>query len=197
MNDELKELVEEILSCKKCPLHKTRKKPVPGEGKVPSDLMLVGEAPGRKEDEEGRPFVGNAGKLLTRCLLRIGISRSNVYITNIVKCRPPNNRTPTREEISSCIHYLVRQINIVRPKVIVALGSVAATYLCTRYFPTLNPRPISITRVRGTVFTSRLGDHVYRVVPTFHPAAILRRRGLEDLFVQDLLKAKELLKNQC
>jgi uracil-DNA glycosylase, family 4 len=126
---DLEELSREILTCTKCPLHKYRTNAVPGEGAVKLGVMVVGEAPGADEDRTGRPFVGAAGRLLTEALARLSVSRGDVYITNVVKCRPPNNRTPTREEVEACLPYLLRQIELLRPRRIVALGLTSAKTL--------------------------------------------------------------------
>src|SRR5213593_2187552 len=121
---ELATVHSEIMGCTKCELHKNRKKAVPGEGPIDAKIMFVGEGPGLNEDEQGRPFVGAAGKLLTELLGSIGLSRSNVFITNIVKCRPPNNRPPRKTEIETCVSlYLQPQIRIINPRVIVPLGT--------------------------------------------------------------------------
>src|SRR5689334_21207192 len=121
-NPEYERLVDEVCSCPKCPLSKTRVKAVPGEGPLTAELMFIGEAPGFHENQQGRPFVGPAGQFLEELLRSIGLTRQEVYITNVVKCRPPNNRDPLPLEINACADYLDRQIAIIKPKVIVTLG---------------------------------------------------------------------------
>ncbi|RLA80015.1 MAG: uracil-DNA glycosylase [Deltaproteobacteria bacterium] len=159
---ELQRLAEEVRRCRCCPLHQTRKNPVPGEGNPRALLVFVGEAPGADEDLQGRPFVGRAGELLTRIIKAMGLERQQVYITNILKCRPPQNRNPRPDEIRACIPFLWRQLEIIRPKLICALGTFAAqTLLETRE---------KITRLRGRF-------HPWRgalLMPTYHPAFLLR-----------------------
>ncbi|MGD8539348.1 MAG: uracil-DNA glycosylase [Candidatus Aminicenantes bacterium] len=156
---------ERILNCQKCPLAATRTKAVPGEGNGDADLMFIGEAPGRDEDLQGRPFVGRAGQLLTKIIQAMNFSRDDVYITNIVKCRPPNNREPNREETDECKAYLFEQIASIKPKVIVTLGNVP-----THFFI---PSKQGVTALRGTFqpFEDIL------VMPTFHPSYLVRNES--------------------
>jgi len=156
------ELDRRIADCDLCGLCHGITNKVPGQGDRHAPLMLIGEGPGRTEDEEGLAFVGAAGQLLTRMLAAIDLPRDRVYICNIVKCRPPNNRVPTGEEAAACIHHLRAQVALVRPKVIVLLGSTAAKY-------TLGP-DVRITRDRGRWY-ERKGVWM---MPTFHPSALLR-----------------------
>ena len=171
---DLKTLGQEIKKCQKCKLYRTRTHPVPGEGNPRARLMLVGEAPGRDEDLEGRPFVGRAGKLLDQMLHAIKINRSEVYITNVVKCRPPNNRTPEPEEIEACLPYLAQQLKLIKPKIVCTLGLIAAqAVLATTE---------SLGHLRGKIH-QREG---FKVVVTYHPAFLLRfpfrkREAWEDL----------------
>lgn len=158
-------LKEEILVCQKCPLSKERKNAVPGEGNLNSELMFVGEAPGRDEDVQGRPFVGKAGQLLTKIINAMGFRREEVYITNVVKCRPPQNRTPHREEIEMCKGYLLSQIKIVNPRVIVTLGKVATDFFVQSQS--------GMTALRGVFH--EFGQ--IRIMPTFHPSYIIRNEG--------------------
>ncbi len=162
--DSLDKIVEEIKNCKKCPLWKTRKNPVPGEGGFARKIMFVGEAPGKWEDIKGRPFVGAAGKYLDELLASIGLSRRDVYITNIIKCRPPNNRDPTEEEIQTCSPYLDRQISIMKPKIICPLGRFSSEYILRKYGFEMR----SISSVQGRVFR---GEVI--IIPMYHPAAAL------------------------
>ncbi len=170
----LAELYQEIESCTKCKLHRTRTQAVPGEGREDAKLMLVGEAPGRDEDLEGRPFVGRAGKLLDQMLAAIKIKRAEVYITNVVKCRPPGNRTPDPDEIEACLPYLAQQIKLIHPRVICTLGLIAAQAILATTEP--------LSRLRGKVH----GRDGIKVVVTYHPAFLLRfparkREAWEDL----------------
>lgn len=150
------------LNCNKCPLHATRTNVVFGEGNPNATIMFIGEGPGYNEDIQGRPFVGAAGQLLDKMLNAIDLKREEVYIANIVKCRPPNNRNPLYEEVKSCIEYLRWQVKLVNPKIIVCLGAVAAQNIISQDF--------KITRDRGKWV--ELGK--FYVMPTYHPAALLR-----------------------
>jgi len=156
------QLYDEIGACSKCRLCQTRNNVVPGEGDIRSDIMIIGEGPGRDEDMQGRPFVGRSGELLTRMIEAIGLKRSEVYICNIVKCRPPQNRNPEPDEAQACMNYLRAQFALVRPKIIVLLGKVACRY-------TLNEE-ISVMREHGRWY-ERKGVYF---MPTFHPSALLR-----------------------
>lgn len=178
--DILQKLEEKCAGCTACDLSKERTNVVYGEGFADADIVLVGEAPGKKEDETGRPFVGRAGTLLDKTLEKAGINRNSVYITNIVKCRPPENRTPRKKEIDTCISlYLYNQIEIIDPVVVVMLGN---TPLKTFIGKT------GITDVHGNVYEK---DRLY--LATFHPAGVLYRRSLLDSFEKDLKKALEIV----
>ena len=153
-----------------------------GEGNADADLMFIGEGPGKEEDKQGRPFVGRSGQLLNRALAHVGIDRSEVYITNIVKCRPPNNRAPTPLEASNCMHkYLYNQIKIIRPKIICTLGAVALNNLLGK--------PCSITKMRG----EELKWEEFRILPTYHPAYILRNKTQGPAWLEDFKALKNLL----
>ena len=153
---------DRILDCQKCGLSKGRTSAVPGEGTLETDLMFVGEAPGRDEDIQGRPFVGRAGQLLTKIINAMRFSREEVYITNVVKCRPPDNRTPRREEVEECKSFLLQQIQIVNPRVIVTLGKVATDFFIKSQ--------MGMTSLRGQFH--EFGS--IRIMPTFHPSYIIR-----------------------
>ena len=162
---EFDELVRRIRSCTLCTLSQKRTQAVPGEGSPTADLMFIGEGPGFYEDRDGRPFVGPAGKFLEELLASIGLTRADVYITNIVKCWPPGNRNPEADEVATCLPFLKRQIASVRPRVICLLGGVAVKAL----FPAAR----GINAARGTVWEFA----GIPVVPTFHPAYLLRADG--------------------
>jgi len=167
----------EIGSCTACPLHRGRKLAVPGEGNPASGIFLLGEAPGREEDIQGRPFVGRAGKFLDLALEEAGLSREDVFITSVVKCRPENNRKPKKGEVETCMPYTYRQIRVIKPRVIVPLGNVALEALTGKR---------GISRLRGKPIP---GERV--LLPTYHPAAVLRNRNLWDYLVEDLKKARD------
>lgn len=156
------QLRTECLNCQKCELAKTRTQVVFGTGNENADIMFVGEGPGKNEDEQGIPFVGQAGNLLNNYLAAVGLSRDDVYIANIVKCRPPGNRDPLPEEQNQCIGWLEQQLELVSPKVIVCLGRVAAKRLIEEDF--------KVTKQHGQVFDI----NGYKMMGTFHPAALLR-----------------------
>jgi DNA polymerase len=172
---ELEKLSLQIKSCDKCSLHKNRKNAVPGEGNWKSRIMLIGEAPGFNEDEQGRPFVGRAGKLLEEFLSSIGKRREDVFITNVVKCRPPNNRQPEEEEIKICTSlYLDKQIELIKPKLIVCLGNVSANYI----FKKFGLKFESMNKQHGKVFSVSNLFIQTKIIATYHPAAILRNQNL-------------------
>jgi DNA polymerase len=180
----LAELSNEIRACKRCVLCRERQQAVPGEGSVSAPVMFVGEAPGEQEDRQGRPFVGPAGQFLNQLLLLAGLKRPDVYIANTVKCRPPNNRTPMKEEIDACNDYLMAQIALIQPKVICTLGSPA--------LKTLIDPDLQISKVHGTVFQK---DGL-TYIPLYHPAAALHREALKDVLRQDFIKLKEILEKE-
>ena len=176
----LAEIADEVNHCTACELHKGRTRAVPGEGPITADIMFIGEAPGRNEDKQGRPFVGPAGKLLEELLAEIGLTRHDVWIGNVVKCRPPDNRDPRPEEIAACAGYLERQIALLDPRVIATLGR----YSMEKFFPGAR-----ITRVHGQA--RREGRRV--LIPLFHPAYILRNMAAMPDAVRDMQKIPRLL----
>jgi len=175
----LEELNNAAQSCQKCPLCKSRKNVVFGEGAPNADLMFIGEGPGYDEDQQGRPFVGKAGELLTKMITAMQFTREQVYIANIVKCRPPKNRNPLPEEAAACLPYLQRQIELIQPKVIVILGAVPLKYLLNK---------VGITRLRGQ-WDSYNG---IKVMPTFHPAYLLRDPKAKGVTWNDLQQVMKL-----
>jgi len=179
----LTEIEEKIKKCHLCPLAKTRKNIVVGEGDPNADLMFIGEAPGANEDETGKPFVGRAGMLLTKIIENVlHLKREDVYIANIVKCRPPNNRVPTLEEVASCKPYLLEQIKIINPKLIVALGSTSYHHLSEDY-------NMPISKIRGEIL--EFGNA--KLIPTYHPSFLLRNPSAKKDVFADMLKVKNLL----
>jgi uracil-DNA glycosylase len=171
---DLRHLDRKICTCRLCPLSEGRKLAVPGSGPVPADIMLVGEAPGKEEDLTGEPFVGRAGRLLDAALLQAGLVRSRVFITSVIKCRPPQNRKPKKSEIDQCRPYLQNQIEILRPKIICLMGNTATQAI-------LGQQGVAI--LRGRTFQDRF-------IVTYHPAAVLRNRNLMNDFVFDLKRLK-------
>ncbi len=179
----LNTLVEEIINCRSCRLAEGRTNVVPGEGSWQSGLMLIGEAPGLQEDKQGRPFVGAAGKFLDELLQMIGLSRPEVYIANVIKCRPPQNRDPQPDEINVCKPWLERQISIIEPKVIVTLGRFSLSlFLPGKTIGNCHGKPFCINGI--TYF------------PMYHPAAALHQYRLREVIKSDMLKIPELLLEQ-
>ncbi|RLE65903.1 MAG: uracil-DNA glycosylase [Thermoprotei archaeon] len=183
---ELVKLEEEIKKCTKCPLHASRKNAVPGEGNPEAIIMFIGEAPGRNEDLEGRPFVGAAGRLLTNLIENIGLRREDVYITNVVKCRPPNNRDPKPEEIKACSPYLDRQINCIAPRIIVTLGRHSTKYLLEKNGYNFR----SILKIHGKIYNIKIGYIDIKLIPTLHPAAALYNPRFVKILEEDFNRIK-------
>jgi DNA polymerase len=178
------ELADEVRGCPKCRLAETRTHAVPGEGSTAAQIMFVGEGPGEQEDKTGQPFVGKSGQLLTRELLKIGISRDDVFITNIVKCRPPQNRTPLTDEIAACNDWLGAQIALIEPKFIVPVGGPS--------LQTLVSKNLRITKARSTVFRK---DGIL-FIPILHPSAALRAPDTMKMFLEDLANLKDFLSRE-
>jgi uracil-DNA glycosylase family 4 len=172
--------------CTRCKLHTLgRRQVVFGVGNPQADLMFVGEAPGADEDIKGEPFVGRAGQLLTKIIEAIGLSRGDVYIANVIKCRPPQNRNPEQDEVETCEPFLFRQIDVIEPKVIVALGTFAARTLLRSLDP--------ISRLRGRVFEYRGA----KLIPTFHPAYLLRNPSSKREVWEDMKKVRAILQSEA
>jgi DNA polymerase len=183
-HDFLLSLHERILTCRLCPLAGHRKNAVPGEGDFDAAVMFVGEAPGADEDTQGRPFVGRAGQLLTRIIEAMKFERADVFITNVVKCRPPDNRTPLKEEIEACQPYLLAQVEAIQPRVIVTLGKVATDFFV--------PIDASMSSLRGNFY--EFGKIL--VMPTFHPSYVIRNEGnknIKRLVWQDMQRVMTVL----
>jgi uracil-DNA glycosylase family 4 len=181
MPDSLEQLAAEVRACQRCPLSKGRTHAVPGEGPVDARVLFIGEGPGFHEDQQGRPFVGASGQYLEELLASIGYHRRQVYIANVIKCRPPANRDPEPAELAACRSYLDRQIELIRPWVIVTLGR----FSMDRYFPGQ-----SISRIHGR--PKRVGDVFY--LPMFHPAAALRNPDWRREMAKDIQRIPEMLK---
>ena len=177
---QLESLNEQIRRCSSCRLCRERKRAVPGEGPEDADIVFVGEAPGFHEDRQGRPFVGPAGQFLEELLASINLSRNDVYICNVIKCRPPNNREPQPDELAACRPYLDKQIQLIKPKLIVTLG---------RFSMQLAFSGVRISRVHG--IPKRVGEFVY--FPMFHPAAALHQPRYRASIEEDMLKIPQIL----
>jgi len=180
----LADVRKELGDCKRCKLHRTRKTIVFGEGNEKATLMFIGEGPGYDEDVQGRPFVGKAGQLLTKIIESVHLSREEVYIANIIKCRPPQNRNPEPDEIGSCNPFLMKQIRVIQPKIICALGTFSAQ--------TLLKTDTKITALRGKLYDLE----GIKVIPTYHPAFLLRNPERKREVWEDMKKIAELSRGQ-
>ena len=184
--EELKAVYAQARTCTRCPeLARTRTQVVFGAGNADADLMFVGEAPGAREDERGIPFVGAAGKLLDELLAEVGLARGDVFIANVLKCRPPGNRDPLPAEIDNCQEYLMRQVELIEPRVICTLGNFATKLL--------RAEPTGISRLHGQAEIRVIGTRAVRLYPLFHPAAALYTRSLQDTLRADFARLPELL----
>ena len=179
MIDSLDKLNDVVKKCTNCKLAGNRTNTVFGVGNPKADIMFIGEGPGADEDKEGEPFVGKAGKLMNQAFLGIGIKRDSIYIANIVKCRPPNNRNPELDEVNSCLNYLRNQVMLIKPKIIVLLGSVALQNVLGKEYKITSSRGKWIEK-KGIMY-----------LPTFHPAALLRDENKKIDFWNDLQMLKE------
>ena len=184
-------LDEAVRTCTRCPLAETRTNAVPGDGPVPARILFIGEAPGRNEDLKGIPFVGRAGSILDGLLEGIGVARDEVFITNIVKCRPPKNRDPTAEEIEACRPYLESQLALFRPEVIVPLGRFAMRWVLESYG--ISPGPIS--EVHGKVFRIPAIGCEQVVIPVYHPAATIYRPAFREVLAADFDTIRAVLEH--
>ena len=178
--ETLAQIAKEVAVCQKCALYPSRKKSVPGEGPVNSEIMFIGEGPGFHENEQGRPFVGAAGQFLEELLAQAGLKRPDVWIGNVVKCRPPGNRDPLPEELAACNEYLERQIAAINPKIIITLGR----YSMGKFMP-----GVKISQVHGQM--RRVGDRF--VIAMFHPAAALHQAALKPAILHDFAQLPKLL----
>jgi len=181
--ETLAQISQDLGECTRCQLHTGRTTIVFGVGHAAADLMFVGEAPGRDEDVQGVPFVGRAGQLLTKIIESIGLTRDQVYIANVIKCRPPNNRNPEPVEVETCEPFLFRQLDAIKPKVVVALGAFAIR--------TLLQTSQAVSSLRGQVYDYRGA----KLVPTFHPAFLLRSPDRKRDVWEDMKKVRDLLKD--
>jgi DNA polymerase len=178
VGETLEEIAEEVKRCKRCPLHESRTQGVPGEGPPDAAIVLIGEAPGREEDEQGRPFVGRAGRLLDAVLMEAGIDRENLFVTNVVKSRPPGNRRPSKGEVNACLPYLWQQLEAIKPKVVGLLGGLAMETILGEK---------KLASAHGRIF-----EKGYRFIPTYHPAGVLRNPRFRAEMVDDLKLLRKL-----
>ena len=180
---------EEIRSCHRCRLHVERSLPVVGEGSLNASVVFIGEAPGRNEDRTGRPFVGAAGQVLNQMLEHIGLERDEVYITNVVKCRPPGNRQPLADEVNASTPFLDRQLETIKPPILVPMGNSATGYTMKRF----GLKERSIGQIHGRSFATETPWGSTIIFPLYHPATMLYNKGMERFLLADFESLKELL----
>lgn len=179
--EDMKNVTDSVNKCKKCELYKTRNKPVVGEGSLDSNIIFIGEAPGRNEDNSGKPFVGKAGKIFDELLRSIGLQRNDVYITNILKCRPQNNRNPLNAEIEACKKYLTNQIEIIKPKIIVTLGNFATAFI----FKKFSLKNDKISKIHSKVFEINSSHGIIKIIPLYHPAVATYNPNTKTTLLKD------------
>ncbi len=185
MND----LKKSILDCKKCELWKTRNNPVIGDGSTDASIMFIGEAPGHNEDLQGKPFVGRAGKFLDDLLNSINLNRNEIYIANILKCRPPNNRNPYESEIKECSSFLDKQMGIIKPKIIATLGNFSTEYILNKF----GLKTEKISKIHGKKFHIRNLTFDMMIIPLYHPAAAVYNPNMKSILLSDFKKIEETL----
>lgn len=177
----LKEIAVEIQACRKCGLCETRNNPVPGEGDPKAKIVFVGEAPGYNEDMQGKPFVGAAGNVFEELLASAGLKKADVFVTNILKCRPPSNRNPVPDEIRACTPYLDRQLKAISPDTVCTLGNFATAYI----LPKFGIRPDAIGKIHGQVFKVDTLEHHLRIIPMYHPATVAYNPNMKKVLIDD------------
>ncbi|MEF8878990.1 MAG: type-4 uracil-DNA glycosylase [Candidatus Thermoplasmatota archaeon] len=187
--EKIDEISNQIKKCRKCPLWKSRTNAVPGDGDYETKILFIGEAPGHREDKKGLPFVGRAGKILDELLDSISLDRKKVYITNIVKCRPPRNRNPLKSEIKVCTPYLDKQLSLINPKIIVTLGNFATRYI----FDKFNLDFEKISKTHGETFQIEGLGGTFKIMPVYHPAAATYDPNKKTMFLEDFKKLKEII----
>jgi len=189
---EFEEIKKQILNCRKCDLWKTRKNPVIGEGSTNAKIIFIGEAPGFNEDQKGKPFVGRAGKIFYELLDSINLKRKEIYITNIIKCRPPENRNPKQDEIKACSHYLDKQFEIIKPKIICCLGNFSTSYVMTKF--NLKDKIQGISKIHGQIFSFNSLFGQIKIIPLYHPAVATYNMNMLDTLKKDfeILKKVEI-----
>lgn len=189
-DEDMEKLAATILDCKKCSLYKTRNKPVVGAGSTNAKIFFIGEAPGHNEDLQGQPFVGRAGGILDELLQSIGLQRDEVYIGNILKCRPPDNRNPLKSEIDACTNFLNRQIEIIQPEIICPLGSFAMSYI----FEKFGLKQEKISNVRGKQFQINTIFGNVKIIPLYHPAVATYNPNMKNALLEDFKTIKKSVK---
>ncbi len=189
-DEKLKKIKNEVLKCRKCSLYKTRTYPVIGEGSHQAKIMFIGEGPGFNEDKTGRPFCGAAGKILDELLESAGIKREEIYICNILKCRPPNNRNPKKEEIESCTLYLERQIEIIKPKIICTLGNYSTVFIFEKFG--LKDKIQGISKIHGKIFKSSNLFGSFDIIPFYHPAVVAYNQNMKEILKKDFQILKKV-----
>lgn len=188
IDKNLKKIKDEVIKCQKCPLFKTRTYPVVGQGNHRAKIVFIGEAPGFSEDKTGRPFCGQAGKILDELLEATGIKREEVYICNILKCRPPGNRNPQTAEIEACTPYLERQIEIIKPRVLCALGNYSTGFIMRKY--SLGDKVQGISKIRGKVFKAEN----LKIIPLYHPAVATYNSNMKEILKKDFKILKSFVR---
>lgn len=184
-------LRKQIAICTRCHLHKTRTHTVPGEGSVDADIMFIGEAPGQSEDLQGKPFVGRAGAVFDKLLQSVGLTRGQIYLCNILKCRPPGNRAPLSDEIQACVGSLDIQIKVINPKIIAPMGKFATTYI----FEKFSMAPAGISQVHGEIFDVQTPFGPKKIIPLFHPAVATYDPAKIEILLKDFQILKSLLED--
>ena len=190
LNSGFEQLAEKVGNCRKCALAATRLNVVFGEGNVSSRILFIGEAPGASEDETGKPFCGKAGGVLDQLLLKAGLKRDDVYIANILKCRPPGNRNPKDEEIKVCSGYLDQQVDLIKPKIIGCLGNFSTRYIMERFG--LASRVQGISKIHGQVFIAPVSQGSIKIVPLYHPAVITYNANMKSVLEKDFTMLKNI-----
>jgi uracil-DNA glycosylase family 4 len=189
--DEMGDIAERIKACKRCELYKTRTNPVVGVGSLSARILFVGEAPGYYEDVKGEPFVGRAGKVLDELLASIGLKREEVYIANVLKCRPPGNRNPLIEEIRACTPYLDAQLALIKPEIIATLGNFSLADIFDKFG--LHAQKDKISKIHGTVFTVGTITGLVKIVPLYHPAVATYNPNMMETLLEDFKVLANLL----
>ncbi len=182
-DNELKKIKDEVIECQRCQLHKTRNLPVIGQGSHSAKTMFIGEAPGQSEDQTGRPFCGAAGKVLDELLASVNIKREEVYICNILKCRPPGNRNPKPDEIKACTSYLLGQIEIIKPEIICTLGNFSTAFILEQFG--LKDKVEGIGKIHGKVFEAQSLFGKIKIIPLYHPAAATYNPNMKTILQKD------------